>query len=178
MATVKTEYRLDTKKLGQFLRNVRQEIKNIQSGEPKWRTGPPLHFETDKAVPIFAVLERFEQSPTKATYDAFIAQATQDLGKPTGDGFATWGQGLFVEVTSKGEDVKVSKTFEAAIKDGFYDCFKVAQIGMTQQQVDRLQEAANRIAKAFLVEIHSSIKDQLTTLVAKLKAEEAKSNDD
>ena len=88
-------FTVDKVRLSKFLTNVRQEILNIQFGEPKWRTGPPLHFEENKAVPVMAVLERLQEVPSKANFDAFIRQVSQDLGKPTGDGFATWGQGIF-----------------------------------------------------------------------------------
>lgn len=169
-----TTYTLDKKLLARFLKNVQQEILNIQSGEPKWRTGPPLHFETNKAVPVLAVLERFQQAPTKANYDAFIAQATQDLGKPTGDGFATWGQSLFIEVSTKGTPVAASKTFAAAIKDGFYDCFRVARISMDQKQVDRMEKATDRMANVFQAEISKAVGDQLDALVARLKKAEEK----
>ena len=168
-----TTYTLDKQQLSRFLKNVRQEIMNIQSGEARWRTGPALHFEQDKAVPILSVLERFATSPTKKNYDGLIAQASQDLGKPTGDGFATWGQPLFKEVTAKGVPVVASKTFAASIKDGIYDCFRVAKISMDQKQVDLMEAATTRMANAFQAEISKAVGEQLNELVARLKLKEA-----
>ena len=171
---------LNQKKLTPFLKNVRQEILNIRSGEAKWRTGPPLHFEEGKAVPVNATLERFQENPIKANFDAFIRQASQDLGKPTGDGFAQWGIGLWHTVTEAGEKTpEPDKTFAAAIKDGFYDCFKTANISLDQKQVDRLAVAAGRMAGSIQKQIFKDIKGQLDTLVEKLrKAEEDAKRDD
>ncbi len=168
------EYTVDKKRLSRFLGNVRQEIQNIQFGEPKWRTGPPLHFEEGKAVPIKAVLERLEHVGSKENFDAFIAQATQDLGKPTGDGFATWGQGIFAKVDEKGVPVVASKTFADSIKDGMYDCFKVARISMDQKQVDLMAKAAIRMANAHQAEISKAVGEQLDKLVERLKVAEKK----
>ncbi len=173
------EYVLNQKKLTPWLKNVRQEILNIRSGEAKWRTGPPLHFEEGKAVPVNATLERFQENPTRKNFDAFIVQATQDLGKPTGDGFATWGVGLWNVVTTEGEPVvAVDKPFADTIKDGFYDCFKTAHISLDQKQVDRLGVAANRMAVAIDKQIFKGISSQLDVLVAAQRAAEAKANDD
>ena len=169
-----TTYTLDKKRLAKFLKSVRQEIMNVQCGEARWRSGPPIHFEQDKAVPILSVLERFANSPTKKNYDGLIAQASQDLGKLTGDGFATWGQGLFTEVTAKGVPVVASKTFAASIKDGIYDCFKVAKVGLDQKQVDLMEQATTRMANAFQAEISKAVGEQLNELVARLKLKEAK----
>ena len=170
------EYILNKEQLSKFIRNCRQELLNVQSGEPKWRTGPALHFEEGKAVPIIATLDRFVDNPTKATYDAFIAQATQDLGKPTGEGFATWGQSLFHKVTTEGKPVVATKSFAASIKDGFYDCFRTARISLDQKQVDLLAAAATRMANDFQAEISKAVGDQLEVLVKRLK--EAEKNDD
>jgi hypothetical protein len=175
----KPTYTVDKKLLMQFLVNVRQEILNIQFGEPRWRTGAPIHFETDKEVPVNRVLERLEQSPSKVNFDAFIAQATQDLGKPTGEGFATWGQPLFTKVKADGKPEVAKKTFADSIKDGFYDCFKVAHISLDQKQVDRMAVAANRMAQSFQAEISRSVGNQLEVLVARMKeSEKVKKNDD
>ena len=168
---------LNQKKLTPFLKNVRQEILNIRSGEAKWRTGPPLHFEAGKAIPVNATLERFQENPIKKNFDTFIAQATQDLGKPTGDGFERWGIGLWHEVTEEGEPVvAVDKPFAATIKDGFYDCFKTAHISLDQKQVDLLGKAADRMAVAIDKQIFKGISSQLDALVARLK--KAEKNDD
>ena len=167
------EYVLHQKKLPQFMKSVRQEILNIRSGEAKWRTGPPLHFEEGKAVPVNATLERFQENPTRKNYDAFIAQASQDLGKPTSDGFATWGTSIWHTVTdTKVPEAAVDKTFAATIKDGFYDCFKTCHISMDQKQVDLLGKAAERMAVSIDKQIFKGISTQLDTLVARLKKEE------
>ena len=168
------EFTIDKKRLSKFLANVRQEIANVQFGEPRWRTGPPLHFETDKAVPILSVLERLQNAPSKENFDVFIAQASQDLGKPTGDGFATWGQGIFTKVDDKGVPVVASKTFADAIKDGIYDCFKTARIPMEQKQVDVMQKVTTRMANAFQAEISKAVGEQLDELVKRLKTAEKK----
>lgn len=167
------QYVLNKEKLPQFLKNVRQEILNIQSGEAKWRTGPPLHFELNKAVPIHATLERFQENPTKNTYDAFIRQASQDLGKPTGDGFHTWGQGLFNTVRDGTPTPTPSKKFEAKLFDGFYSVFKVARIQLEPKQIEQFERATAQLAKTFSEEIHREMRAQLKETVAKLKTAEA-----
>jgi hypothetical protein len=155
-------YTIDKKRLSKWILNVQQEIANIQFGEPKFRTGPPLHFEDNKAVPVLSVLERLTQAPSKENFDAFIRQVTQDLGKPTGDGFLTWSVGIF------------NKTFKAAIKDGFYDCFKVAHISMDQKQVDLMEKASTRMAIALGEQISKTVSAQLEVLVERLKKAEVK----
>ena len=168
----KVQFVLNKDKLPQFLKNVRQEILNIQSGEAKWRTGPAIHFETGKAVPIHATLERFQESPTKKNFDAFIAQATQDLGKPTGDGFNTWGQGLFSTVVDGAVDPTPSKKFEAKLFDGLYGCFKVARIQLEPKQIEAFEAATAQLAKTFAEEIHNEMRAQLTEAVGRLKKAE------
>jgi hypothetical protein len=173
------EYIVDKKLLMQFLVNVKQEILNIQFGEPRWRTGAPIHFEAEKEIPVNRVLERLEQAPSKANFDAFIEQATQDLGKPTGEGFATWGQPVFTKVKADGKPVAVKKTFGDSIKDGWYDCFKTAHISLNQKQVDLLAVSANRMAQAFQAEISRTVTNQLEVLVARMKeTEKGKQHDD
>jgi hypothetical protein len=167
-------YTIDKKRLSRFMGNVRQEIKNIQFGEPQWRTGPPIHFEDNKAVPVLTVLERLQNAPSKENFDAFIAQATQDLGKPTGDGFLTWSGGIFTKVDDEQKPVVASKKFSAAIKDGLYDCFKVAHISMDQKQVDLMEKAAIRMANSFQGEISKAVGEQLEVLVERLKKAEVK----
>ena len=166
------KYEFDKKKLRQFLSNVRQEILNIQSGEPKWRTGPPLHFEVGKSVPIHATLERLQANPTKKTYDGFIAQASQDLGAPTGKGFATWGQGVFTKVEDNTPVPTPSKAFEVKLFDGLYDCFKVARIQLEPKQIEAFEKATLRLARTFSEEIHKEMREQLGSVVEKLKAED------
>lgn len=168
----KKQYVLNMEKLPQFLKSVRQEILNIQSGEAKWRTGPPIHFETDKAVPIHATLERFQDNPTKKTFDAFIAQATQDLGKPTGDGFKTWGMGLFNVVVNGTPAPTPSKKFEAKLFDGLYSCFRVARIQLEPKQIEAFEKATAQLAKTFAEEIHKEMRAQLSETVEKLKRSE------
>ncbi len=166
------QYVLSKKKLPQWLKNVRQEILNIQSGEPRWRTGPALHFEVGKAVPIFATLERFQDAPTKKNYDAFIAQASQDLGAPTGKGFATWGTSLW-EVTEGGAPLPTpSKKFEAKLFDGLYNIFKVARIQLEPKQIEMFEKGTLQLARTFSEEITGEIRKQLAETVAKLKKAE------
>ena len=165
-----TKFEFDKKKLQQFLSNVRQEILNIQSGEAKWRTGPPLHFEVGKAVPIHATLERFQANPTKKTYDDFIAIAHQDLGAPTGKGFATWGQGVFTKIEGDKPAPPPSKKFTAKLFDGFYSIFKVARIQLEPTQIAMFEAATAQLAKTFSEEIHREMKIQLAETVAKVKA--------
>jgi hypothetical protein len=145
---------------------------NIQFGEPRWRTGAPIHFEANKEIPVNHVLERLEAAPSKANFDAFIAQATQDLGRPTGEGFATWGQPIFTELEADGKPVVARKTFGDMIKDGWYDCFRTAHISLTQKQVDLLAVAAARMAQAFQTEISRTVSDQLEGLVKRMKKTE------
>ena len=166
----KIEYTLNKKKLPQFLSNIKQEVLNIQSGEARWRTGPPLHFEVGKAVPIHATLERFESNPTKTTYDAFIAQASQDLGTPTGKGFATWGRGLWNEVVDGTPVAAPSKKFAAKLFDGLYDCFRVARIPLEPKQIEAFEAATGRLAKTFAEEINKEMREQLAETVLKVKA--------
>ncbi len=168
-------YTLDKKRLTKWLANVNQEILNVQFGEPQFRTGPPIHFEEGKAVPVIATLKRFEQAPTKKNFDAFIAQVSQDLGKATGEGFDTWGQGLFTKVDDDGKPAATpTKSFRAVIKDGFYDCFKVAHVSLDQKQVDLLAKAANRMAGEFEKKISITVTDQLAILVASMRKTEAR----
>ena len=166
------QYVINKEKVPQFLKSVRQEILNIQSGEAKWRTGPALHFEVNKAVPVNATLERFQANPTKETYDAFITQASQDLGKPTGDGFKTWGQGLFNTVKDGKPAPQPSKKFEAKLFDGFYSVFKVARIQLEPKQIEQFEAATAQLAKTFSAEIHREMRAQLAETVAKLKVAE------
>ena len=168
------EYVLNKKKVPQFLKNVRQEILNIQSGEPKWRTGPALHFEVGKAVPIFATLDRFQENPTKKTYDAFIAQASQDLGAPTGKGFATWGTSLWHTVRDGTPTPTPSKAFEAKLFDGLYNIFKVARIQLEPKQIEMFEKGTLQLAQTFSAEINGEIRKQLAEIVAKLKKAEPK----
>jgi hypothetical protein len=169
----KVQFVLNKDKLPQFLKNIRQEILNIQSGEARWRTGPPIHFETDKAVPIHATLERFQENPTKKTFDAFIAQASQDLGKPTGDGFKTWGQGLFNTVRDGKPTPTPSKSFQAKLFDGMYSCFKVARIQLEPKQIEQFEKATAQLAKTLAEEIHKEMRLQLKETIAKMKTAEA-----
>ena len=166
------QYVLSKKKLPQFLKNVRQEIANIQSGEPKWRTGPALHFEVGKAVPIFSTLGRFQESPTKKNYDAFIAQASQDLGAPTGKGFATWGTSLWHTVKDGTPTPTPSKKFEAKLFDGLYTIFKVARIQLEPKQIEAFEKGTLQLAQTFSAEINGEIRKQLGEIVAKLKKAE------
>lgn len=166
------QYVLSKKKLPQFLKSVRQEILNIQSGEPRWRTGPALHFEVGKAVPIHTTLERFQDNPTKKNYDGFIAQASQDLGAPTGKGFDTWGQGLWHTIKDGKPTPTPSKAFEAKLFDGLYDCFKVARIQLEPKQIEAFEKATLRLARTFSAEINSEIRNQLAEIVANLKKAE------
>jgi len=159
----------DKARIRTFINNVRQEVANIQSGEGKWRPGPGLHFEVGKSVPIFATLNRFEEQHTKKTYDAFIAQASQDLGKSTGEGFAVWGQGLFTAVTKEGTEVKVDRAFAVKLKDCMYDCFRVARIPLEPKQIEALELATARMAVVFQTEIHKEMASQLNDIVKKLK---------
>ena len=170
MSTV--EYVLHKEKLPQYLKNVRQELLNIQSGEARWRRGPALHFEIGKAVPIEATLNRFQDFPSKENFDAFIFQATQDLGKPTGDGFKTWGQDLFHTIHEGKPTPTPNKKFEAKLFDGLYSVFKVARIQLEPKQIDAFEKAAAGLAKTFSEEIHREMKAQLSETVAKLKKAE------
>ena len=165
-------FTVDKVRLTKFLGNVRQEIANIQFGEPRWRTGPALHFEENKAVPVLVTLERLQQVQTKENFDAFIRQADQDLGRPTGDGFRTWSEGIFTKTDDEGKAVTTPKPFAAAIQDAIYDCFKTAHISMDQKQVDLMSKATARMALAFQAEISKGIASQLDVLVARTKAAE------
>lgn len=167
------EYVLNKKKLPQWLKNVRQEIANVQSGEPRWRTGPALHFEVGKAVPIHTTLERFQENPTKKNYDAFIAQASQDLGAPTGKGFATWGTSLWHTIKDGTPTPTPSKKFEAKLFDGLYGIFRVARIQLEPKQIEAFEKATLQLARTFSEEIHKEMREQLAETVAKLKKVDA-----
>ena len=166
----------DKKRLRTFIRNVRQEILNLQAGESKYRTSA-LHFETgvsgDSRVPVMFRLEQFENHPSKKNLESFLELASQDLSARAGIAFEGWSRNIFPQTPEALAKAQI-KPFDLQIKDGFYDLFRAAQIPMTPQQVDLIMTHSGKLAKAFQGEIHKTIKDQLETLVAKLKTQEEK----
>ena len=168
----------DKKRLRTFIRNVRQEILNLQAGESKYRTSA-LHFEVgvsgDSRVPVMFRLEQLENHPSQKNLDSFLEIASQDLSARAGAAFKSWSMTIFhqdPEVLAKAQ----IKPFDLQIKDGFYDLFRAAQIPMTPQQVDLITVHSGKLAKAFQREIRETIRTQLDELVEKLhkeKTEEA-----
>ena len=164
----------DTKRLRTFIRNVRQEILNMQAGESKYRTSA-LHFEVgvsgDSRVPVMFRLEQLENHPSQKNLDSFLEIASQDLSARAGAAFKSWAVNIFPQDPEALAKAQI-KPFDLQIKDGFYDLFRAAQIPMTPQQVDLIMTHSGKLAKAFQGEIHKTIKDQLEELVTKLKTEE------
>lgn len=160
----------DKKRLRTFIRNVRQEILNLQAGESRYKNIAvqfPVSVSGDKA-PVLQRLDALDNHPSQKSLDLFLMLAKQDLSFRAGEAFTTWSNGIFTEEDVK-EDAVTAKTFELHIKDGFYDLFRSAQIPLNPKQVDLLHKHAAKMAHAFQAEIHKTIKSQLETLVAKIK---------
>ena len=164
---------LDKDRLRTFIRNVRQEILNLQAGESKFRTSAvhfPVSVSGDKA-PVLQRLDALDNHPSQKSLDLFLLLASQDLSAAAGVAFKSWSTGIFPvdpEVVAK---AKV-KPFELQIKDGFYDLFRAAQIPLNPKQVDLITTHSGKLAKAFQGEIRVTVKSQLTELVTKLKTAE------
>ena len=167
----------DKDRLRTFIRNVRQEILNLQAGESKYR-GTALHFETGVAgtpAPVIFRLEQLEQHPSQKNLDLFLMLAAQDLSAAAGAAFRSWSNGIFPVDPEAAAKAQI-KPFNLQIKDGFYDLFRAAQIPMTPKQVDLITVHSGKLAKAFQREIRETIRTQLDELVEKLhkeKTEEA-----
>ncbi len=150
-----------------FLTSVDQEILNLQSGEGKFRSGA-IHFEKGKASPVLFRLQQLKDNPTKKNLDEFIVIAKQDFGTTTGQAFSDWSHSIFpVDLAVKAKPVV--KPFSVAIKDGFYDMFRAAQIPLTPKQVELLEVASLKLAQAFDVKVQETVRAQLKTLVEKSK---------
>ncbi len=163
----------DKKRLRTFVRNVRQEILNLQAGESRFRTSA-IHFpQTVGGGPPGVVfrLDQLDEHPSQKNLDIFLQLASQDLSAKAGVAFKDWSTGIFPEDPDVAAKAKV-KPFELQIKDGFYDLFKAAQIPLNPKQVDLIMTHSGKLAKAFQGEIHKTIKEQLEELVTKLKAQE------
>ncbi len=163
----------DKKRLRMFIRNVRQEILNMKAGESKFRTGA-IHFETSvtKAQPpVIQRLDVLDEHPSQKNLDIFLELAKQDLGARAGQAFTSWSTGIFTEDPEEAKKPRI-KTFEQQITDGFYDLFKAAQIPLNPKQVDLITTHSGKLARTFQGEIHATVKEQLTTLVTKLKTNE------
>jgi len=165
----------DKKRLRTLIRNVRQEILLMQAGESKYRTSA-LHFEQsvagDSQTPIAFRLDQLEKHPSKKNLASFLEIASQDLSARAGAAFDSWSKNIFHQDPEALAKAQI-KPFELQIKDGFYDLFRAAQIPLNPKQVDLVMTHSGKLAKAFQGEIHKTIKDQLETLVKKLKTEEA-----
>jgi hypothetical protein len=157
-----------------FIANVDQEILNMRSGEGRFRPGA-LHFEEGKASPVLHRLTQLKDNPSAANLAQFIEIAKQDFGAATATAFANWSRAIFPEnpnVVKK----HVPKAFDVAIKDGFYDLFKAAQIPLTPKQVELLEIHSLKLARTFDTKIQEVVRAQLTALVSKSKATEEASN--
>ena len=164
----------DKDRLRTFIRNVRQEILNLQAGESKFRTSA-VHFPVSVSgnkVPVLQRLDALEEFPSQKSLDLFLMLSAQDLSARAGAAFKTWSTGIF-PVDAERNAKALVKPFELQIKDGFYDLFKAAQIPLNPKQVDLITVHAGKLAKAFQGEIHKTIKDQLEVLVTKLKDQDA-----
>jgi hypothetical protein len=146
---------LNRERLLSFLTSVDQEILNMKSGEGRFRPGA-LHFEKDKASPVLFRLEQLKENPTKGNLEQFLGIAKQDFGAATAQAFKDWSHSIFpVDPIVKAEPVV--KPFNLVIKDGFYDMFKAATIPLTPKQVELLEVASLKLAKAFESKIATAV---------------------
>jgi hypothetical protein len=157
-----------------FIANVDQEILNMRSGEGRFRPGA-LHFEKDKASPVLHRLTQLKDNPSAGNLAQFIEIAKQDFGKATATAFANWSRAIFPENPNTVKK-HVPKAFDVAIKDGFYDLFKAAQIPLTPKQVELLEIHSLKLARTFDTKIQEVVRAQLQELVSKSKATEEASN--
>ena len=164
----------DKDRLRTFIRNVRQEILNLQAGESRFRTSA-LHFEqtlSGDGPGVMVRLDALDKHPSKENLEYFLLLAAQDLSAQAGAAFKTWSQGIF-PVSAEAAAKALIKPFDLQIKDGFYDLFKAAQIPLNPKQVDLIMVHSGKLAKAFQGEIQKTVKEQLDTLVTKIKTEDA-----
>jgi hypothetical protein len=157
-----------------FIASVDQEILNMRSGEGRFRPGA-IHFEEGKASPVMHRLTQLRDNPSADNLVQFIEIAKQDFGLPTGQAFADWSLAIFpvdLNVVKR----HVPKAFDVAIKDGFYDMFKAAQIPLAPKQVELLEIHSLKLAKTFNTKIQEAVREQLTELVSKAKVTEEASN--
>ena len=152
-----------------FVANVRQEILNMQSGEGRWRPGA-LHFEKDTS-PAMHRLQLLEDNPTEGNLKQFIELAKQDFGAATAKAFKDWSHSIFPE-PPKEKRAPVVKAFDVAIKDGFYDFFKVARIPLEPKQIVLMEKTALRLATTFKTEIDRAVKERLEVLIQATKKKE------
>ncbi len=164
---------LDKKRLRTFIRNVRQEILNLQAGESKFKNVAvhfPVSVSGDKA-PVLQRLDALDNHPSQKSLDLFLMLAKQDLSALAGNAFTSWSDGIFTKEEVKVDPIK-ARTFELVVKDGFYDLFKAAQLPLNPKQVDLIGVHSAKLARAFQGEIHKTVKAQLEVLVKKLKKDE------
>ena len=151
----------------QFIRNVDQEILNIQAGESRFRAGA-IHFEKGGSG-VMNRLKMFKDNPTKDNLEQFIALAKQDFGATCGEAFETWSNPIHDQLTPEAEKKPVERSFENRIKNGFYDMFKAARVSLDQKQVEQIERASWKMAKTFKEENSKEIKAQLDVLVKRLE---------
>ncbi len=87
----------DKKRLRTFIRNVRQEILNLQTGESKFRTSA-IHFPqtVSGAKPgVVFRLDQLDEHPSQKNLDLFLLLAAQDLSAQAGVAFKDWSTGIF-----------------------------------------------------------------------------------
>jgi hypothetical protein len=161
-------FEFDKKRVRVFIKNVRQEILNIQAGESKFRAGA-MHFEKGLCGAVNR-LDIFDKNPTKENLDQFIEIAKQDFGNAVGEAFINWSSGVFVKVGEDKKPVIVEKEFGLKIQDIFYECFKIARIPLDPTQMDRFRAATERMAKTFQLEISKGIGEHLKTLLERAEA--------
>jgi hypothetical protein len=78
----------------------------------------------------------------------------------------------------------VAKPFDVALKDGFYDMFKVVQIPMSPKQLERMEATSLKLAKVIEQKIAvtvgfavgNAVREQLQDLVSKAKLKEDTDN--
>ena len=117
-------------------------------------------------------LEQLEQYPSKKNLASFLEIASQDLSARAGAAFTSWAISIFPQDPEALAKAQI-KPFGLQIKDGFYDLCRAAQIPLNPKQVDLIMTHSGKLAKAFQGEIRTTVKEQLETLVTKLKTEEA-----
>lgn len=164
---------VDKKRLRSFIRNVRQEILNLQAGESRFRNGA-IHFEgsvSKSKPPVIVRLDALDEYPSQKNLDTFLALAKQDLGAAVGEAFTSWSAGIFTPEEKEKAKAPV-KTFELQIKDGFYDLFRAANIPLNPKQVDLITKHSVKLARTFQGEIQKTIGDQLKVLVEKMREKE------
>ena len=169
-----TTFVVDDKRIRTFIRNVNQELLNIQSGDSKYRTGA-MHFEGMGPGAVNR-LEMLQKNPTKSNLDEFIELAKQDFGATAADAFSKWSEGIFSEVDEKQKPIAPKKSFETRVQDSFYDLLRIGRVPLDPKQMDQLRGVASKFSEGISDEISEGIHTQLEILVKKMDARQAKAD--